>query len=164
MLTLLTFLISPFIIFFSSNFDKSFGKYTEIVMKEPQNADSLSEETFRDIKTVMSLGAEEKFITRYWRIVKACCKSAIICTTKSGIHYSGMGLSTQLADGLLFLSAVLNFINHQRSDFPSLLFCFVCFQLHHQHGQLGGCVLPEPHNTARCLHGDLESCEYLLVR
>ena len=83
MLTLLTLLVSPFIIFFSYNFDKSFGKYTEVVMKEHQNADSLAEETFRDIKTVMSLGAEEKFITRYWRIVKDCCKRAIICTTKS---------------------------------------------------------------------------------
>ena len=125
MLTLLTLLVSPFIIFFSYNFDKSFGKYTEVVMKEHQNADSLAEETFRDIKTVMSLGAEEKFITRYWRIVKDCCKRAIICTTKSGIHYSGMGLSTQLADGLLFLSAVL-IINYQRSDFPSQLFASNC--------------------------------------
>ena len=82
-------------------------------MKEHQNADALAEETFRDIKTVMSLGAEEKFITRYWKIVKDCCRRASICTTKAGIHYSGMGFSTQLADGLLFLSAVL-IINHQR--------------------------------------------------
>ena len=99
-------------------------------MKEHQNTDSLAEETFRDIKRILSLGAEEKLIRRYWRIVKDCCKSAIICTTKSGIHHSGMGISIQLTDRLLLLSAVL-IINHQRYDFVSLLFSIIHFQLHH---------------------------------
>ena len=89
-------------------------------MKEHQNTDSLAEETFRNIKRVLSLGAEEKLIRRYWRIVKDGCKSAIICTTKSGIHHSGMGISIQLTDRWLFLSAILIIINHQRYDYSSL--------------------------------------------
>ena len=94
-------------------------------MKEHQNTDSLAEETFRNIKRVLSLGAEEKLIRRYWRIVKDCCKSAIICTTKSGIHHSGMGISIQLTDRWLFLSAILIIINHNAPI--SLLFSFLLF-------------------------------------
>ena len=38
-------------------------------MKEHQEADAMSEETFRNIKTVVTLGAEKKMYGRYERIV-----------------------------------------------------------------------------------------------
>ena len=121
MLTILTLIISPFIIYFSFKFNGTYGDYTELIMKEHQSADALAEESFRDIKTVMSLGAEEKFITRYYKVIKNCCKEAIRCVYRSSSFHSGMDLSTQLANGLIFLSAIL-IINYQRSDYPSLLY------------------------------------------
>ena len=93
--------------------------------REHQNADSLAEETFRDIKTVASLGAEEKFITRYLKVINTCCKDALRCVFHSVHSFAAMNFSTQLANALVFLSAVL-IINHQRSDFPSLLFASNC--------------------------------------
>ena len=43
--------------------------YTDIIMQEHQEADTVSEETFRNCKTVASLGAENKFSSLYNQIV-----------------------------------------------------------------------------------------------
>ena len=125
MLTLLTLIVSPLIGYFSYKFNNVYVEYAEVMAREHQNADSLAEETFRDIKTVMSLGAEEKFITRYLKVVNTCCKDALRCVFHSVHSFAAMNLSTQLANALVFLSAVL-IINHQRSDFPSQLFASNC--------------------------------------
>ena len=121
MLTVLTLIISPFIIYFSFKFNGTYGDYTELIMKEHQSADALAEESFRDIKTVTSLGAEDKFITRYYEVVKKCCKEAVKYMYRSGFFRSGMGLTSLLAEGFVFLSAIL-IIHHQRSEYPTLLY------------------------------------------
>ena len=125
MLTLLTLIVSPLIGYFSYKFNSVYVEYAEVMAREHQNADSLAEETFRDIKTVASLGAEEKFITRYLKVINTCCKDALRCVFHSVHSFAAMNFSTQLANALVFLSAVL-IINHQRSDFPSLLFASNC--------------------------------------
>ena len=45
-------------------------------MKERQEADSVAEESFRNIKTILSLGAQSKFFSKYAKAVKDCCKQA----------------------------------------------------------------------------------------
>ena len=44
--------------YFGWRFEKSVEDYTDIIMQEHQEADTVSEETFRNCKTVASLGAE----------------------------------------------------------------------------------------------------------
>ena len=39
------------------------GKWSQLTMKEHQEADTVAEESFRNVKTVAALGAEKKFLT-----------------------------------------------------------------------------------------------------
>ena len=70
MLTLLVFIAFPFVFYCGKAFQNSFTGYTEMVMQEHQEADTMSEEAFRNIKTVAALGAEKKMFGRYDRIVR----------------------------------------------------------------------------------------------
>ncbi|CBK24613.2 uncharacterized protein [Blastocystis hominis] len=108
LLTLLTLIVSPLIGYFSYKFNSVYVEYAEVMAREHQNADSLAEETFRDIKTVASLGAEEKFITRYLKVINTCCKDALRCVFHSVHSFAAMNFSTQLANALVFLSAGSN--------------------------------------------------------
>ena len=68
-LTLLILLALPIVMYFGWRFEKSVEDYTDVIMQEHKEADSVSEETFRNCKTVASLGAESKFSSLYNRIV-----------------------------------------------------------------------------------------------
>ena len=70
MLTLLVFVTFPFVFYCGKAFESSFADYTEVMMQEHQEADTMSEEAFRNIKTVAALGAEKKMYGRYDRIVR----------------------------------------------------------------------------------------------
>ena len=50
-------------------FEKSIVDTSDILMKEYQETDTVGEETFRNCKTVASLGAQSKFYSAYERIV-----------------------------------------------------------------------------------------------
>ena len=70
MLTLLVFIAFPFVFYCAKAFQNSFADYTDVMMQEHQEADTMSEEAFRNIKTVAALGAEKKMFGRYDRIVR----------------------------------------------------------------------------------------------
>ena len=60
----------PFVFYCGKAFQNSFADYTDVMMQEHQEADTMSEEAFRNIKTVAALGAEKKMYGRYDRIVR----------------------------------------------------------------------------------------------
>ena len=59
--------------YFGWRFEKSVEDYTNIIMQEHQEADTVSEETFRNCKTVASLGARDKIYNLYNTIVRIDC-------------------------------------------------------------------------------------------
>ena len=61
--------------YFGKKFENSSAGYTDIMMKEHQEADVVSEETFRNCKTVASLGARNKIYDLYDSIVGNDCFS-----------------------------------------------------------------------------------------
>ena len=61
--------------YFGKKFENSSAGYTEVMMKEHQEADTVSEETFRNCKTVASLGARDKIYNLYDTIVMVDCGS-----------------------------------------------------------------------------------------
>ena len=63
--------------YFGYKFNKSMNDFSQLTTKEHQEADCLSEESFRNIRTVASLGAEESFIARYTRIILDCGRFAV---------------------------------------------------------------------------------------
>ena len=85
----------------------------------------MAEECFRNIKTVVSLGAQDKFYSKYLTVAKNCFKRAI-----KGIHIASMWNALSLfcshfAVSLMYLSAVLIVMN-QRRDYPTELFDAGC--------------------------------------
>ena len=56
--------------YFGRNFEECVAEYTDIMMREHQEADAMSEESFRNCKTVASLGARDKFYNLYDSIVE----------------------------------------------------------------------------------------------
>ena len=94
-------------------------------MMEKQEADKMAEECFRNIKTVASLGAQDKFYSKYLTVVKNCFNRAI-----KGIHVASTWNALSLfcshfSVSLMYLSAVL-IVMHQRRDYPSELFNAGC--------------------------------------
>ena len=61
--------------YFGRNFEECVAEYTDIMMREHQEADAMSEESFRNCKTVASLGARDKFYNLYDTIVMVDCGS-----------------------------------------------------------------------------------------
>ena len=59
--------------YFGKQFENSSAGYTDVMMKEHQEADTVSEETFRNCKTVASLGARDKIYSLYNTIVRIDC-------------------------------------------------------------------------------------------
>ena len=70
MLTILVFISFPIVFYCAQAFQNSYAGYMEVMMQEHQEADTMSEEAFRNIKTVAALGAEKKMFGRYDRIVR----------------------------------------------------------------------------------------------
>lgn len=68
-LTLVVCIAFPIVFFCGNAFKSSFAGYMDVIVQEHQEADTMSEETFRNIKTVASLGAEKKMEGRFDRIV-----------------------------------------------------------------------------------------------
>ena len=94
-------------------------------MKEHQEADSLSEEAFRNIKTVASLGAESKFINRYHKIIRDCGDLATRILSRGGVSLGSMAGTNQMADALFFIISIAVMYS-QRRDYPSELFNAGC--------------------------------------
>ena len=99
--------------------------YNELLQLERQNIDCVAEESFRNIRTIFSLGAQKKFFHRYLKALRETCKKGERLMRVSGIWYSLNLFTTQFADALMYLSAVLIVMN-QRRDFPSELFHAGC--------------------------------------
>lgn len=55
--------------YFAKAFEETFFAYTDTIVREHQTVDTMSEETFRNIKTVASMGAEAKLTKKYGTIV-----------------------------------------------------------------------------------------------
>ena len=98
-------------------------------MKEHQNTDSLAEETFRNIKRVLSLGAEEELIRRIgelYRIVVTVL-SFVLPNQESIIQkwvfQSNLQIDCYFSPQFLSLSIINATI--------TLLFPIIHFQLHH---------------------------------
>ena len=45
------------------------GHWIETLMRDHKDADTITEESIRNIKTVASLGAEKRFTEKYYRLV-----------------------------------------------------------------------------------------------
>ena len=69
-LTLLILIALPVVVYFGKRFENGAVGYTDVMMKEHQEADTVSEETFRNCKTVASLGARSKIYSVYDTIVE----------------------------------------------------------------------------------------------
>ena len=163
MFTLLTFLVSFFIIFFSYNFDKNFWKYTEIVMKEHQNTDFLAEETFRNIKRVLSLGAKEKLIWRIGKLQRIVVKVlSFVLPNQESIVQEWVFQSSLQIDCCFspqFSSSIINAT-------ISFLFFFLLFTSNCTTSMNNSVDLYFQNLTslsAVCLYRDLWSCDYLLA-
>ena len=64
----------------------------------------MAEESFRNIKTILSLGAQNKFFSKYAKAVKDCCKQAERMMVKCGF-WSAMNLFTsRFANSVMYLS------------------------------------------------------------
>ena len=63
------FCMFPIVLYYSKSFEDTFFSYNDVIIQEHQDADTMSEETFRNIKTVASMGAESKLSKKYDRIV-----------------------------------------------------------------------------------------------
>lgn len=48
--------------------------YNELLQLERQNIDCVAEESFRNIRTIFSLGAQKKFFHRYLKALRETCK------------------------------------------------------------------------------------------
>lgn len=53
-------------------FSKAMGQWIETLMKDHKEADTITEESIRNIKTVASLGAEKKLSKNYNSLVLSC--------------------------------------------------------------------------------------------
>ena len=106
--------------YFGYKFNKSTNDWSRLTTREHQEADSLSEEAFRNIKTVASLQAEESFISRYTHIIQDCAHFAVKIMRGSGCSLGEMTGTMQFSNALLFLSAIL-LTYKQRHQFPSRL-------------------------------------------
>ena len=96
------------------------GVFNELGMKERQDADGVAEESFRNIKTILSLGAQKKFFTKYSKIMKDCYKRAKRTIHTGSTWYALSLFTTQLADALMYLSAVV-IVMGQRRSYPTEL-------------------------------------------
>lgn len=101
------------------------GYWNLLWSKEHMEEDSLAEESFRNIRTVASLGAENTFIKRYEKVINDCCSLAVDVNRVCGLSVANQSLSNQLANILLFLSSFL-LVYFQRKDYPSLLWDAGC--------------------------------------
>ena len=117
---MLTFLISPFIFLCSFLFERKMDGYNELVLIERQMADSVAEESFRNIKTILSLGAQKKFFSRYGKAVKYCYHRALRIVHVAALWFSLNLFTSQFADALMYLSAVV-IVMGQRKSFPEEL-------------------------------------------
>ena len=116
---MLTFLISPFIFLCSFLFERKMDGYNELVLIERQVADSVAEESFRNIKTILSLGAQ-KFFSRYRKAVKYCYHSAMRIAHVAAVWFGLNLFTSQFADALMYLSAVV-IVMGQRRSYPTEL-------------------------------------------
>ena len=94
--------------------------YNELVLIERQVADSVAEESFRNIKTILSLGAQKKFFSRYGKAVKYCYHRALRIVHVAALWFSLNLFTSQFADALMYLSAVV-IVMGQRKSFPEEL-------------------------------------------
>lgn len=96
-------------------------------MMEHQNADTISEEAFRNIKTVSSLGAENKFVNRYNKIIRECGDFAAQIMKKGGVALGGMAGANQMANAFFFLISAL-VVYFQRRNYPTELSMLVALR------------------------------------
>ena len=94
--------------------------YNELVLIERQVADSVAEESFRNIKTILSLGAQKKFFSRYGKAVKYCYHLALRIVHVSSMWYALSMFTSYFADALMYLSAVV-IVMGQRKSYPTEL-------------------------------------------
>lgn len=121
LVTLLVFIALPVIFFFGKKYQSYFSSAYEVTMKEHQEVDTISEETFRNIKTVASLGAENTIASRCEKIIRNCCSYMMRANIRGGEYYCGMIASNQLSFAYLFIISIL--INLQSAySLSSLLF------------------------------------------
>ena len=99
--------------------------WSQHTMMEHQNADTISEEAFRNIKTVSSLGAENKFMNRYNKIIRECGDFAAQIMKKGGVALGGMAGANQMANAFFFLISAL-VVYFQRRNYPTELFNAGC--------------------------------------
>ena len=92
----------------------------ELVLIERQVADSVAEESFRNIKTILSLGAQKKFFSRYGKAVKYCYHLALRIVHVSSMWYALSMFTSYFADALMYLSAVV-IVMGQRKSYPTEL-------------------------------------------
>ena len=94
--------------------------FNECVMMERQNADGVAEESFRNIKTILSLGAQKKFFAKYFKIMKDCYTVGRVAIHVSSMWYALSMFTSQFADALMYLSAVV-IVMGQRKSYPTEL-------------------------------------------
>ena len=103
---------------------------------ERQNADAVAEESFRSIKTILSLGAQKKFFSRYGKAVKYCYHRALRIVHVAALWFSLNLFTSQFADALMYLSAVV-IVMGQRRSYPTELV-------------EGGCIAPGLNSVDFC--------------
>ena len=133
--------------YFGYKFNKSMNDFSQLTTKEHQEADCLSEESFRNIRTVASLGAEESFIARYTRIILDCGRFAVRIMRGSGCSLGEMTGTMQFSNALLFLSAIL-LTYSQRRHFPEALVAAGCLPANST--DVGVCFQPLFNATQAC--------------
>ena len=111
--------------YFGYNFGMKMSLWSQHTMMEHQNADTISEEAFRNIKTVSSLGAENKFMNRYNKIIRECGDFAAQIMKKGGVALGGMAGANQMANAFFFLISAL-VVYFQRRNYPTELFNAGC--------------------------------------
>ena len=119
-MTLLTFLIAPFIFLCASLFGSTVDGWYVMVSQERQAVDDIAEESLRNIKTILSLGAQNKFFSKYMNRVKQGTKKGEKLMSDSGVWYAMNLFSSQFANSVVYLSAVLLVVS-QRKSYPTEL-------------------------------------------
>ncbi|KAK8817605.1 hypothetical protein WA538_004324 [Blastocystis sp. DL] len=106
-------------------FGETMGKWSQLTMKEHQEADTVAEESFRNVKTVAALGAEKKLLTKYHTIVRNCGDLATKLQRKAGCALGGMAGSNELANALMYVFTVI-IVYYQRKGYPTDLIINGC--------------------------------------
>ena len=157
--TLLVFIALPVIFFFGKMYQSYFSNAYEITMKEHQEVDTISEETFRNIKTVASLGAESSIAGRCEKIIRNCCSYMMRANIRGGEYYCGMIASNQLSFAYLFIISIL-IIYNQRIHYPQLLFNAGCSPDLTSSVDVCFNTLISLNETCQSLCSDIEQCWY----